>query len=99
MCEGYRPLSYGVVNSSRPIVRAPVYPPIFGSYSFIRLVSETQIYFSVKKLQHRSGRNERELPLQLLPQFFDLLVLLGQDLLHVAIGCGLLELLLQLLQM
>lgn len=60
MCEGYRPLSYGVVNSSRPIVRAPVYPPIFGSYSFIRLVPETQTYFSVKKLQHRGGRNERE---------------------------------------
>lgn len=87
------------MNSSRPIVRAPVYPPVFGSYSLIRLVSETQTYFSVKKLQHRRGRKEWKLPLQLFPQFLDLLVLLGQDLLHVAVGSGLLELFLQLLQM
>lgn len=48
-----------------------------------------------------TGKEEMnvKLPLQLFPQLFDLLVLLGQDLLHVAVGCGLLELPIQLLQM
>lgn len=36
-------------------------------------------------------------PLQSFSDVLDLLVLLGKDLLHVAVGCSLLELLLQLL--
>lgn len=38
-------------------------------------------------------------PLQSFPNIFDLLILLGQDLLHVPIGRSLLKLPLQLLQM
>lgn len=38
------------------------------------------------------------LPLQSFSNLFDLLILLAQDLLHVAVCCGLLELLLQLLE-
>lgn len=72
--------------------------------SFTGLVSET------KARQRRcwvlfifwSGPEQRifitpSSPLQLFPQVFDLIVLLGQDFLHVAIGSSLLELLLQLL--
>lgn len=36
-------------------------------------------------------------PLQSFSNFFDLFVLLGENLFHVAVGCGLLELLLQFL--
>lgn len=44
------------------------------------------------------GLEDEHSPLQSFPNIFDLLILLGQDFLHVAIGRSLLELLLQLLQ-
>lgn len=91
-------LSSVIVNSSRPVVRAPVYPPTFGD-SFIRLVPETKHISLGRSCNTGKEEGKVKLPLQLFPQFFDLLVLLGQDLLHVAVGCRLLELLLQLLQM